>query len=66
MSSTKGHVLNVRVALQAADKFFKRAVMDVAWTPDGMTMVACSVDGTIAVFQFDEKDLGGWCCVGQH
>eukprot|EP00983_Pelagomonas_calceolata_P057004 1144885-Pelagomonas_calceolata.AAC.7 len=40
------------------DLFKRRAVMDVAWMPDGMSMVACSVEGTIAAFQFTEEDLG--------
>jgi hypothetical protein len=44
--------------LQASDKLFKRAVMDVSWTPDGMCLIACSLDGTIAAFQFEESDLG--------
>ena len=30
----------------------------MAWTPDGMTILACSGDGTIALLMFNEKDLG--------
>ncbi|KAF5838057.1 WD40-repeat-containing domain protein [Dunaliella salina] len=44
--------------MQLTDMFKRRAVMDVAWMPDGMSMVACSVDGTIAALQFNEQDLG--------
>ena len=30
----------------------------MAWTPDGMTILACSGDGTIALLMFSEKELG--------
>ena len=37
----------------------RHAVSDMAWTPDGMTILACSGDGTIALLMFSEKELGG-------
>ena len=36
----------------------RHAVSDMAWTPDGMTILACSGDGTIALLMFSEKELG--------
>ena len=36
----------------------RHAVTDMAWTPDGMTLLACSGDGTIALLMFSEKELG--------
>lgn len=41
-----------------ATKFFDRSVNDLAWTPDGYTLVASSMDGTVAQFSFDESELG--------
>mmetsp|Transcript_3647 Transcript_3647/g.10485 ORF Transcript_3647/g.10485 Transcript_3647/m.10485 type:complete len:952 (-) Transcript_3647:137-2992(-) len=37
---------------------FDAAVNDLAWTPDGYTLVAASIDGSIAVFTMDESELG--------
>lgn len=37
---------------------FQQSVLDIAWTPDGYTMVACSTDGSIVVVRFDETELG--------
>ena len=39
-------------------KFFKQGVVDLAWAPDGRTLLACSTDGTVACFQFDSAELG--------
>ncbi len=39
-------------------KFFKQGVVDLAWTPDGRSLLACSTDGTVACFQFDAAELG--------
>lgn len=55
--------------------FCRHAVSDMAWTPDGMTILACSGDGTIALLMFSEKELGkplsqvhiwhnSFCCPG--
>jgi len=45
-----------------ATKSFKQPIMDIAWAPDGMSMVVCSGDGSITAFQYDEKDLGACLC----
>lgn len=37
---------------------FKQAVVDLAWTPDGRTLVACSTDNSIAVMRFDDAEIG--------
>ncbi|WPT17651.1 Protein HIRA [Picochlorum sp. SENEW3] len=39
-------------------KFFDSQVLDVAWTPDGRTLFACSADKSVACFQFEERELG--------
>eukprot|EP00887_Chlorella_sp_A99_P002134 scaffold21.g2134.t1 len=39
-------------------KLFKSQVVDIAWTPDGYGLLACSSDGTVAVMQFEESELG--------
>lgn len=41
-----------------ATKFFDRSVNDLAWTPDGYTLLASSMDGTVAQFSFEESELG--------
>lgn len=41
-----------------AARFFERSVNDLAWTPDGYTLFASSMDGTVAQFSFEEKELG--------
>ena len=41
-----------------AHKLFKQSVVDLAWTPDGYSLLACSTDGTLAVLQFEPKELG--------
>ncbi|GBG66406.1 hypothetical protein CBR_g60059 [Chara braunii] len=38
--------------------FFSQPVVDLAWSPDGYTLLCCSTDGTIAVFKFEESELG--------
>eukprot|EP00898_Chlorokybus_atmophyticus_P000368 jgi/Chlat1/1331/Chrsp118S01752 len=37
---------------------FKRSVLDVAWTPDGYTMVAVSMDGTLGAATFEPEEIG--------
>ena len=44
-----------------AARFFERSVIDLAWTPDGYTLFASSMDGTVAQFSFEEKELGKVC-----
>lgn len=39
-------------------KLFSQGVVDMAWTPDGYCLLACSSDGTVAALQFDRKELG--------
>jgi len=39
-------------------RFFDAQVLDVSWTPDGRTLLACSADKSVATFQFEEKELG--------
>lgn len=41
-----------------AARFFERSVVDLAWTPDGYTLFASSMDGSVAQFSFEEKELG--------
>jgi protein HIRA/HIR1 len=35
-----------------------KAISDLAWTPDGTTLFACSLDGSIVGLRFDSGDLG--------
>ncbi|ACO61333.1 HIRA protein [Micromonas commoda] len=37
---------------------FTQSVVDLCWSPDGYSLIACSTDGTVAIFTFDEKELG--------
>lgn len=39
-------------------RFFTSQVLDVAWTPDGRSVLACSADQSVACFQFEESELG--------
>ena len=41
-----------------AKTFFNQSVVDLCWSPDGLTLFAASIDGTVAMFKFDEKELG--------
>ncbi|EJD39202.1 WD40 repeat-like protein [Auricularia subglabra TFB-10046 SS5] len=38
---------------------FTHPVLDLSWSPDGMTLYAVSFDGTMAVFDFDPEELEG-------
>ena len=38
--------------------FFDQAVIDLAWSADGYSLLACSHDGTVAFFRFTEEELG--------
>ena len=33
------------------DRIFTQSITDLTWTPDGHTLLACSTDGSIAVFK---------------
>ncbi|KFA78283.1 hypothetical protein S40288_02670 [Stachybotrys chartarum IBT 40288] len=35
-----------------------KSISDLAWTPDGQTLFASSLDGTLVVVKFDEGELG--------
>ena len=39
--------------------FFESTAVDLSWSADGYTLFACSQDGTIAIFNFTDKELGG-------
>lgn len=44
--------------LFVAKHFFAQSVVDLSWSPDGYSLFACSLDGSVATFHFDEKELG--------
>lgn len=35
-----------------------KSISDLAWTPDGQTLFASSLDGSVVVAKFDEGELG--------
>ena len=39
-------------------KCFSQSVVDLCWTPDGYTLLACSTDGTLCAFTFDQAEIG--------
>ncbi|CAN6252284.1 unnamed protein product [Urochloa humidicola] len=45
-------------ALFVAKKFFSQSVVDLSWSPDGYSLFACSLDGSVASFHFEAKELG--------
>ncbi|KAJ0972683.1 hypothetical protein J5N97_020642 [Dioscorea zingiberensis] len=44
--------------LFVAKHFFTQSVVDLSWSPDGYALFACSLDGTVATFHFEVKELG--------
>ncbi|CAA6660695.1 unnamed protein product [Spirodela intermedia] len=44
--------------LFVAKHFFSQSVVDLSWSPDGYALFACSLDGTVATFHFEAKELG--------
>ncbi|KAG6548535.1 hypothetical protein Mapa_010023 [Marchantia paleacea] len=38
--------------------FFTQSVVDLSWSTDGYTLLCCSLDGTVASFSFEAKELG--------
>eukprot|EP00268_Persea_americana_P064091 TRINITY_DN8395_c0_g2_i1.p1 TRINITY_DN8395_c0_g2~~TRINITY_DN8395_c0_g2_i1.p1 ORF type:complete len:970 (+),score=200.05 TRINITY_DN8395_c0_g2_i1:315-3224(+) len=44
--------------LFVAKHFFTQSVVDLSWSPDGYVLFACSLDGTVATFHFEAKELG--------
>ncbi len=45
-------------ALFAGRRLFKGQVVDVAWTPGGAALLACSTDGTVACLRFERGEVG--------
>ncbi|KAJ3299326.1 HIR complex subunit [Borealophlyctis nickersoniae] len=37
---------------------FEHSVLDLAWSPDGLMLFACSYDGTVTVIEFDCDEFG--------
>ncbi|KAJ1440666.1 WD40/YVTN repeat-like-containing domain superfamily [Sesbania bispinosa] len=44
--------------LFVAKHFFTQSVVDLSWSPDGYSLFACSLDGSVATFHFEVKELG--------
>lgn len=38
--------------------FFQQPVVDLAWSPDGYTLLACSTDGSLSAFIFSPQEIG--------
>lgn len=38
----------------------------MCWTPDGYSLLCCSLDGTVASFTFDQQELGKALTVNEH
>ncbi|KAI9599602.1 WD40-repeat-containing domain protein [Syncephalis fuscata] len=45
-------------SLLVAHDIFTQGVLDIAWSKDGCVVYACSLDGTVAVIQMNEQELG--------
>ncbi|KAL7721541.1 Protein HIRA [Entamoeba marina] len=37
----------------------RNCIQDITWLPGGMRMMACSVDGFVAFFEFTDEEIGG-------
>ncbi|KAI0519728.1 hypothetical protein KFK09_007187 [Dendrobium nobile] len=44
--------------LFVAKHFFTQSVVDLSWSSDGYALFACSLDGSVATFHFEVKELG--------
>ncbi|KAL2590207.1 Protein HIRA [Glycine soja] len=44
--------------LFVAKHFCTQSVVDLSWSPDGYSLFACSLDGSVATFHFEVKELG--------
>ncbi|XP_015873303.3 protein HIRA isoform X1 [Ziziphus jujuba] len=44
--------------LFVAKHFFTQSVVDLSWSPDGYSLFACSLDGSVSSFHFEAKELG--------
>lgn len=40
------------------EDLFSAAVLDLAWSPNGLALLACSYDGTLACFLFTQAEIG--------
>ncbi|KAJ1658482.1 HIR complex subunit [Dispira simplex] len=45
-------------AVSVTEEIFEHNIMDMDWSSDGMNLFACSFDGTIAVIQLNESEMG--------
>lgn len=44
--------------LAVINNLFESSVMDISWSKCGYSMVACSLDGTVAYLEFSKEELG--------
>uniref|UniRef100_A0A8D8YSY3 Protein HIRA n=1 Tax=Cacopsylla melanoneura TaxID=428564 RepID=A0A8D8YSY3_9HEMI len=44
--------------LVVMEDLFTSAVLDLAWSPNGLALLACSYDGTLACFLFTQSEIG--------
>ncbi|CAG8543595.1 1250_t:CDS:10 [Acaulospora morrowiae] len=60
---SQDHTISVWVTRNARPLFvcqkpFNHTVLDLAWSPDGTHLYACSYDGTVVVLQFNDTEFG--------
>ncbi|XP_057549293.1 protein HIRA-like isoform X2 [Amaranthus tricolor] len=44
--------------LFVAKHFFTQSVVDLSWSPDGYSLFACSLDGSVSTFHFEVQEIG--------
>ncbi|GKE21966.1 protein HIRA, partial [Tanacetum coccineum] len=44
--------------LFVAKHFIAQSVVDLSWSPDAYSLFACSLDGTVATFHIEVKEIG--------